>query len=77
MTKRKQESTVAVISTKHGLRTKTLLGETRKGLSRRHICHLPLFVFLEKFSLILCLNLFGLLADFDSDGRPFHVFGPR
>ena len=43
----------------------TWLGEMRKGLSRRRICHPPLFVFfLEKYSLILCLNVFELLADF-------------
>ena len=49
MKKRKQESTVVVISTKHGLCDKKIwLGEMRKGLGRRRICHLPLFVFFGK-----------------------------
>ena len=58
--------------------TKTWLGEMRKGLSRKLICHPPLFVYFgKKFSLISCSNVFGLLADFKSDGRLFHIFGPR
>ena len=31
----------------------------------------------KKLSLILCLNVFGFLADFKSDGRLFHIFGQR
>ena len=27
--------------------------------------------------MILCLNILGLFADFTSDGRLFHIFGPR
>ena len=29
-------------------------------------------IFWKKFSLILCLNVFGFSADFKSDGRLFH-----
>ena len=53
--------------------TKTWLGEMRKGPSRRRTCHLPLFVYFGKISLILCLNVLELLADFKSDGRLFHI----
>ena len=31
----------------------------------------------KKFSLILYLNVLGFFADLKSDGRPFHIFGPR
>ena len=34
-------------------------------------------IFWKKFSFILCLNVFRLLADSKSDGRLFYVFGPR
>ena len=54
------------ISTKHGLYDKTWLGEMRNGLSRRPI---SFCIFWKKFSLILCMNEFGLLANFKSDGR--------
>ena len=31
----------------------------------------------KKFSLILCLNVLMLFDDFNSDGRLFHILGPR
>ena len=31
-------------------------------------------IFWKGLYLILCLNVFGLLADFKSDGRLFHIF---
>ena len=48
-----------------------------EGLNRRRICHLLLFAYFGKISFISCLNVFGLFADFKSDGRLFHIFGPR
>ena len=55
-------------------KTKTWLGEMRKGLIRKRLCRLPLFAyFWTKSPLILCLNVFRLLADFKSDGRLFHI----
>ena len=51
----------------------TWLGEMKKALSRRRICHLPLFVFFWKknFFDLKCLNVIwiAMLADFKSDGR--------
>ena len=54
--KKKQESTVAVISTKHSLCDRNMVGRD-EGLSKRHICHLPLLYFSEKnfFDLIECI----------------------
>ena len=34
-------------------------------------------IFWKIISLILCLNVFGLLADFKSDGGLFYILGPR
>ena len=46
------------------------------SLSRRCICHLPLLVYFGKifFDLMFEKELF---ADFQSNGRIFHIFGPR
>ena len=33
-------------------------------------------LFWKKLLLILCLNVLTFFADFNSDGRLFHVFGP-
>ena len=50
MKKRKQESTVVVISTKHGFATKTWLGETMKGFSEDVYVILLFLYLLEKVS---------------------------
>ena len=49
-----------------------------KGLDRRRICHLLFFVHFPKIiSLIFSLNVLILFADFNSDVRLFHIFGPE
>ena len=41
------------------------------------MCHLPFLYILGKFSLVLCLKELISLDDFNSDGRLFHILGPR
>ena len=36
-----------------------------------------LCIFWKKLSFILCLNELILFVDFKSDGRLFHIFGPK
>ena len=47
------------------------------SLSKTYMSSSSFCIFWKKSSLILCLNVFGLLDDFKSDGRLFHIFGPR
>ena len=42
-----------------------------------YVIFLFLFIVAKIFSFIVSLNVFGLLADFKSDGRLFHIFSPR